>query len=100
MPRMAPLPGRCSWHGSRPYTSGMTTTIKVSTELRDRLKAQAARAGRTLGAHLSVLADAADRQERLAHLKVAIAETSRGNAESYAAETRAWETAELSDQKE
>lgn len=75
----------------------MTTTIKVSNELRDRLKAQAERAGRTLGAHLSVLADEADRQERLARLKKAIVETSPEHAASYAAETQAWESAELSD---
>ena len=44
----------------------MTTTIKVDDALRDRLKAQAARHGLTLGGHLAVLADAEDRRERLA----------------------------------
>ena len=47
------------------YTLSMTTTIKVSGELRDRLKTQAARDGLTLGAHLAHLADADDRRHRL-----------------------------------
>lgn len=53
----------------------MTTTIKVSDSLRDRLKEQASRDGLTLGAHLARLAD----------------------AESYAAEVAVWERAELTD---
>ncbi|MCR2784143.1 MULTISPECIES: hypothetical protein [unclassified Microbacterium] len=36
----------------------MTATIKVSEQLRDRLKEQAARCGLTLGAHLAHFADA------------------------------------------
>ncbi|SFS07736.1 hypothetical protein SAMN04487783_1000 [Agrococcus baldri] len=75
----------------------MTTTIKVSNELRDRLKAQAAHTGRTLGAHLAALADLADREERLARLKRAIAETRPEALENYRAETRQWEATELSD---
>lgn len=75
----------------------MTTTIKVSNELRDRLKAQAARADRTLGAHLAALADLADRDERLARLKQAIADTSPEALESYRVETLQWEATELSD---
>ena len=43
---------------ARRFTPGMTTTIKVSDDLRDRLKEQAARDGLTLGAHLARLADA------------------------------------------
>lgn len=75
----------------------MTTTIKVSDELRDRLKAQASRDGLTLGAHLAHLADADDRRWRLRSLKAAMADTSRPDAASYAAEAAEWERTELSD---
>jgi hypothetical protein len=75
----------------------MTTTIKVSDELRDRLKAQAARDGLTLGAHLARLAEADDRRHRLLALKTAVAETSTKGMESYAAESAAWERTELTD---
>ncbi|SDH43520.1 hypothetical protein SAMN04489720_1253 [Agrococcus jejuensis] len=75
----------------------MTTTIKVSDELRDRLKAQAGRDGLTLGAHLSRLADAEDRRLRLASLRVAVADTRSADLDSHAAETAAWERTEWSD---
>ncbi|WP_127791849.1 antitoxin [Agromyces sp. LHK192] len=75
----------------------MTTTIKVSNELRDRLKEQAARDGRTLGAHLSRLADAEDRRLRLRALQTAIAETSGGARRSHAMEAADWERTELTD---
>jgi hypothetical protein len=75
----------------------MTTTIKVSDGLRDRLKVQAARDGLTLGAHLARLAAADDRTHRLSELKTAIAHTSDENAEAYGAETEQWERTELSD---
>ena len=75
----------------------MTTTIKVSDELRDRLKEQAARDGLTLGAHLTHLADAEDRRRRLHKLKSAIDASSRAGAGSYAAETDDWERTELAD---
>lgn len=75
----------------------MTTTIKVSDELRDRLKAQAAREGLTLGAHLARLADADDRRTRLQLLKQAIADTSPTDAASHARESAQWERAELAD---
>lgn len=75
----------------------MTTTIKVSDELRDRLKAQAAQAGLTLGAHLAALADAADRRQRFAALKEAIAGSDTAETSPYAAEARVWEATELSD---
>jgi hypothetical protein len=74
----------------------MTTTIKVTDELRDRLKAQAGRDGVTLGTHLERLADAEDRRRRLASLKDAVARTSGADAESHAAETAEWERTELS----
>ncbi|MBX3196353.1 MAG: hypothetical protein KF727_14805 [Microbacteriaceae bacterium] len=76
----------------------MTTTIKVSDALRDRLKAQAAREGLTLGGHLARLADADDRRTRMRTLKAAIAATPLGGATSHAAETAEWERAELTDQ--
>ncbi|MCC6270454.1 MAG: hypothetical protein IT190_04200 [Microbacteriaceae bacterium] len=75
----------------------MTTTIKVSHELRDRLKVQAARDGLTLGAHLARLAEADDRARRLGDLKAAIANTSDDDAELYAAEVADWERTELAD---
>lgn len=78
----------------------MTTTIKVSDELRDRLKAQAARDGVTLGAHLAHLAhlaDSEDRRRRLEHLTSVISGSTKADAESYARETADWERAELTD---
>lgn len=48
------------------------TTIKVTAEVRDRLKAQAASAHLTLGEHLERLADLADREARYAALASAI----------------------------
>lgn len=75
----------------------MTTTIKVSDELRDRLKEQAARDGLTLGAHLARLADVEDRRWRLHALKSAIDASLSEDAESYAAETDEWERTELAD---
>lgn len=81
----------------RRYTPSMTTTIKVSDELRDRLKAQAARDGLTLGAHLAHLADAEDRRRRLEQLKSVISGSTQAETESYARETADWERAELTD---
>lgn len=75
----------------------MTTTIKVSDGLRDRLKVQAARDGLTLGAHLDRLADADDRIHRLRDLKFAIAQTPREDAAAHASETAGWERTELTD---
>ena len=81
----------------RRHTQSMTTTIKVSDELRDRLKAQAGRDGLTLGAHLERLADAEDRRARLAALKSAIGEMSPDDAARHARETEDWESTELAD---
>lgn len=75
----------------------MTTTIKVSDELRDRLKVQAAHEGLTLGAHLANLADAEDRRRRLEALTSAITTSSRSDAASHAREAAEWERAELTD---
>jgi len=75
----------------------MTTTIKVSEDLRDRLKEQAARDGLTLGAHLAHLADAEDRRWRLHSLKSSIDASTSDDAGSYTAETEDWERTELAD---
>lgn len=64
----------------------MTTTITVSNETRDRLKAQAAASKVSLGEHLTRLADLADRRDRLADLRRAV---TGGRARSTVAGTRA-----------
>lgn len=68
----------------------MQTTIKVSDDLRDRLKAQAGAAHRTLGEHLEHLADLDDRRQRFAALRSAIDATPPEVLAGYRAETRAW----------
>lgn len=68
----------------------MSTTIKVSTELRDRLKAQAAAERLTLGEHLERLAELDDRRRRLEALGFAIRATPPERLESYRDETAAW----------
>ena len=87
----ARLSSGCPWYPCR-STQSMPTTIKVSIELRDRLKAQAAEHGRTLGEHLAGLADRADREARLARLRRQIAATPPALRESYREETGAWDT--------
>ncbi|MDR1293757.1 MAG: hypothetical protein LBK59_02170 [Bifidobacteriaceae bacterium] len=73
------------------------TTIKVSVELRDRLKAQACGAGVTLGQHLRALADLSDRDARLRSLSDAIVGTPTARLASWTAETSGWEASELAD---
>lgn len=68
----------------------MHTTIKVSAELRDRLKAQASVHGRAIGEHLAVLADGADREARFARLRQQIAQTPPELMASYRAEVDSW----------
>lgn len=72
-----------------------TTTIKVSTDTRDRLRAQAAVAGVSLGEHLKRLADLADRASRFAAMKAAMDATSVADMGTYRAETTEWADAEL-----
>lgn len=72
----------------------MPTTIKVSVEVRDRLKRQAAAAHRTLGAHLEHLAELGERQDRFDDLRAAIRATSPDALESYREETREWDRIE------
>ncbi len=79
---------------SHRYTESMTTTIKVSNEVRDRLKGQAALAHRTLGQHLEYLADLGERQARMASLRAAIQATSPADLDSYRQETSAWDRIE------
>lgn len=71
-----------------------STTIKVSTEVRDQLKRQAAAQHRTLGAHLAHLAELGERESRMHGLRAAIAATSASDLESYRAETREWDRIE------
>ena len=72
-----------------------TTTIKVDSATRDRLKRQAAAADLTLGQHLARLADSADCEVRLRSLRAAVAATPPGVLASWAAESDAWEATEL-----
>ena len=72
-----------------------TTTIKVSTETRDRLKAQAAAAHLSLGEHLSRLASAADRGLRFEAMRAAIAATPSDVMADYTAATDEWLDADL-----
>lgn len=73
-----------------------TTTIKVDSATRDRLKAQAAAAHLTLGQHLARLAAAADREARFVALDRAVRSTSDADRAGWEQETTAWEAAELS----
>lgn len=69
------------------------TTIKVSRELRDKLKEQAQAEHRTLGEHLAHLAANADQERRFEQLREAIARTSPEDMASYREETAWWERA-------
>ncbi len=72
----------------------MTTTIKVSNDVRDRLKDQAALAHRTLGQHLEYLAGLGERETRMTSLRAAIAATPDQDLISYAEETGVWDLIE------
>jgi hypothetical protein len=72
----------------------MTTTIKVSGEVRDRLKGQASRAHRTLGQHLEHLAELGEREARMAAFRGAVRSTSPENLTSWRDEARDWERIE------
>lgn len=67
------------------------TTIKVSSELRDRLKEQASAGGLTLGEHLARLAELGERQLRFDALRAAIAATPPELMDSYREETSFWD---------
>jgi hypothetical protein len=68
------------------------TTIKVSSELRDRLKAQAGAHGLTLGDHLAKLAALGDKQLRYEAMEAAISATSPELMSSYREETEFWDS--------
>lgn len=72
----------------------MTTTIKVSNEVRDRLKGQAALAHRTLGQHLEHLAGLGEREARMGALRAAMRDTSPEDLASWREETSAWDRIE------
>lgn len=64
------------------------TTIKLSSDLRDTLKKQAALRRRTLGEHLSALAEEEERRTRFAAL--ALAMEARPADADYTEEARHW----------
>ncbi len=68
----------------------MTTTIKVSNEVRDQLKRQAASANRTLGQQLEYLAGLGEREVRMARLRDSIKATSPEDLASYRREIETW----------
>lgn len=72
----------------------MTTTIKVSNEVRDRLKGQAALAHRTLGQHLEHLATLGERETRMNALRTAMRATSPQDLASWREETSDWDRIE------
>jgi predicted transcriptional regulator len=65
------------------------TTIKVSSELRDRLKQSAAAHGRTLGEHLEALLAEEARRERFVRLREQMAASPPD--ERYAADLAEWQ---------
>lgn len=73
------------------------TTIKVAAETRDQLKAQARRAGLTLGQYLEAVAQQGEREARFARLEAQIAATRPADRASSERESAEWERAELSD---
>lgn len=66
------------------------TTIKVSLQLRDELKAQAFIHGRTLGEHLQVLLAEEARRERFRELRRRMAESPPDG--DYLADTQLWQS--------
>lgn len=66
------------------------TTIKVPSDLRDELKVQAVREGRTLAQHLRTLVEHEERRIRFEQLRDAVAEHPADAR--YRAELAAWES--------
>ncbi|MGI8947008.1 MAG: hypothetical protein ACR2FV_03335 [Ornithinimicrobium sp.] len=73
------------------------TTIKLSRETRDRLKARAGAEALSLGDYLELLATRAEREARWAALRQAVRATPLELMESYRAETAQWEQTEQAD---
>ena len=69
----------------------MTTTIKVSKSLRDRLRAEANRDAVTLGSLLEQLLEERARARRFDAMREAIEATSADDLASWREETEAWD---------
>lgn len=87
MTSMAPTP--------RGHMKSAPTTIKVSTETRDRVKAHAARSERTIEQYINMLIDLADREQRWDALRAARANMTPSDWVSYNNEVSAWDRADL-----
>ncbi|MFT3716597.1 MAG: hypothetical protein QM774_11835 [Gordonia sp. (in: high G+C Gram-positive bacteria)] len=70
----------------------MTTTIKVSDQVRDRLKKQASADGRTLGEQIEYLLELGDRSARFETLRAEIKATPADQLASYHEELNEWAT--------
>lgn len=68
------------------------TTIKVTSDVRDRLKRQAGVNGLTLGEYLAKLADVGERQLRFEAMQAAIAAAPTDQLDSYNRETAYWDS--------
>ena len=71
-----------------------TTTIKLDSAVRDRLKAQAVAADRTLGEQVEHLVKLGDREQRMTAMRSAMAHTPDHLLDSYRRETAEWEAAD------
>lgn len=71
------------------------TTIKVTAETRDRLKAQASANRLTLGDYLARVADTADRRARWSAMATAMAGASAEELREYRREAAEWSDADL-----
>lgn len=68
------------------------TTIKVSSELRDRLNAEARRAGTTAAGVIEALIAERERSERFQAMREAIAATTPENLAEYPEEVAEWQS--------
>lgn len=83
----------------RTYTQGMTTTtIKVTTDLRDRLKIRAAGLGLSLGDYLDRLVAEQERAERFDRLRQSI--KAHPLTDEAKTEDAAWQDASMADLRE
>lgn len=70
-----------------------TTTIKISSELRDRLKSYASAEHLSMGSYLERLLEREERERRFAQLREEMAQTSAQDWNSYRQETVWWDRA-------